>query len=262
MEKENLRKFRYELIFLIAATVTAFFLVWVLLTHDDEMRALCQHDFHNVMLAAIFLFVAVVGLAGWAIQKIGKDQIIHARELEARNRKMREFAITDGLTKVFNHRYFEHKLEKEWERFERFHHVLACVMIDIDNFKSVNDNFGHRGSDVVLRGIADLLRENLREVDIISRYGGEEFTLLLFERPSNSVGLKKIMEKIRQSIEEKEFSFDRKKTKVTASLGGSLVPNSKIYSPEKLVHFADKAMYHAKIHGKNNCAVFGEQGCC
>jgi diguanylate cyclase (GGDEF)-like protein len=255
-------KFRYELIFLGAALAAAIFLTWVLLTHDNEMRALCQHDFEGVMFTAIFLFIAVIIFASWAVKKISYEQEVHAGELEARNNKLREFAITDGLTKVFNHRYFEHKLEKEWERFLRFKHALACVMIDIDNFKQVNDKFGHRGGDTVLRGIADLLRKNLREVDIISRYGGEEFTLLLFEKPSHTAGLKKTMEKIRKEVETAEFIFENKKIKVTVSLGGALVPNPKIHSPEKLVHFADKAMYHAKTNGKNNSAVFGEKGCC
>lgn len=258
MKENKLYKFRYELIFLGAASIAALFLVWVLLAHDNEMRALCQHDFESVMLTAVLLFLSVIIFAVWAVRRISREQTLHAQELEKRNKKLREFAITDGLTKVFNHRYFEHKLEKEWERFLRFKHALACVMLDIDNFKQINDKYGHRGGDAVLRGVANLLRENLREVDIVSRYGGEEFSILLFERPNHIGGLKKTMEKIRKVIEEHEFHFEHHRIRITASLGGALVPHDHIKSPEKLLHFADKAMYHAKTHGKNGSAVFGE----
>lgn len=258
MEIKLSRKFRIELIFLIVAIMAAAALVWTLVAHGQEMIKLCQYDFSGVITSAIFLFVGMVILAGWAIHKIGREQAIYARELEIRNEKMRDLAVTDGLTKVYNHRYFEHRLEKEWERFERFHHPLACVMIDVDNFKQINDKFGHRGGDMVLRGVADMLRENLREVDIISRYGGEEFTILLFERPSHIHGLKLTMEKIRKKIEKKRFLINKSPVKITASLGGALVPNTKIKSPDELVQFADQAMYLAKERGKNRSAVFSE----
>ncbi len=262
MEREKIRKFRYELIFLAAAFITAIFFTWALFTNEHEIRALCQSDLKGIMLSAVFLFIAVVVLASWAIRKIMYDQRIYAKELEARGRKMRELAITDGLTKVYNHRYFEHQLEKEWERHLRFGHALSCVMIDVDNFKQINDKYGHRGGDAVLLGLANLLRKNMREVDILSRYGGEEFTLILPEKPDRPQGLKAIMEKLCQKVQETGFFFEENEIKITVSLGGALVPNPKINSPEKLVHFADKAMYRAKDHGKNASMVFGERDCC
>ncbi|MFH0776392.1 MAG: GGDEF domain-containing protein [Patescibacteria group bacterium] len=253
---------RYRLGFWLSIVIGVF-VVGLLFWHLDEMR-----DLNGGGAMAWFIYLIVVlllgslALAAWAVRKIITNQLIYTRELEARTQKMRELATIDGLTKVYNHRYFEHKLEKEWERFERFSHALACVMIDIDNFKAINDTFGHRGGDMILRGVADLLRENLREIDIISRYGGEEFTVIFFEKPNTVSGLKKMMEKMRLGIANKKFELSGRQVQITASLGGALVPNPKIVSPQQLVHFADKAMYRAKKGGKNRSEVFETDDCC
>ena len=248
---------------LSSVLLAIFVIVLWLLLHLREMQTECNdHDFSYSIYGIIFLFLAISFFGIWAVNKIIRDQVIYSRNLEVRTQKMRELAITDGLTKIFNHRYFEHKLEKEWERFERFKHSLACVIVDIDDFKKINDTFGHRAGDLVLRGVAELLRESLREVDIVSRYGGEEFAILLFEKPNSPIGLKKTMEKIRKKIEKQEFIFDGQKIRVTASFGGALVPDPKIPTPDQLVHFADRAMYFSKKNGKNQVAVFGEQDCC
>ncbi|MFH0834638.1 MAG: GGDEF domain-containing protein [Patescibacteria group bacterium] len=253
---------RYRFGFWVSILIGVF-VVGLLFQHIDEMRDICGGgEMANFVYFIVFLLLGSLSLAAWAVRKIVTNQLIYNRELEARTQKMRELATIDGLTKVYNHRYFEHKLEKEWERFERFQHALACVMIDLDNFKAINDTFGHRGGDTVLRGVADLLRENLREIDIISRYGGEEFTVIFFEKPNTVSGLKKMMEKMRLGIANKKFELDGRKVQITASLGGALVPNPKIVSPQQLVHFADKAMYFSKKHGKNQSAVFEEGDCC
>ena len=240
-----------------------FALVFSWFDHFRKMQMVCDgHDFSLFAAGTIVFFLAISLFAAWTVNKIIRDQNIYAENLEVRTQKMRELAIIDGLTKVYNHRYFEHKLEKEWERFERFQHALACVMIDIDDFKKVNDCFGHRAGDVILRGVADLLRANLREVDVISRYGGEEFVILLLEKPSHLIGLRQTMEKIRMEIATQEFIFDGQKIRVTASFGGAMLPNSKIISPDSLVNFADKAMYRSKKNGKNCVSVFDERDCC
>ena len=249
---------RYRVGFWLSVVV-GISVVALLFFHLEEMKKVCGGEMANFIYLVAALLIGSLTLAAWAVRKIVANQVVYTRELEARTKKMRELATIDGLTRVYNHRYFEHRLEKEWERFERFHHALACVMIDIDNFKKLNDTFGHRGGDKVLRGVADLLRENLREIDIISRYGGEEFTILFFEKPNQPAGLKKMMEKIRKKIERKQFQIGSKKVKITASFGGALVPNPKIKSPDKLVHLADKAMYQAKKLGKNTSVVFGEK---
>jgi len=236
--------------------------VGLLFFHLFEMREICEDEKAGFIYFVSALLVGSLFLASWAVRKMVANEIIYSKNLELRTKKMRELAITDGLTKIFNHRYFEHKLEKEWKRFERFRHALSCVMIDIDDFKKINDTFGHRAGDLVLHGIADLLRENLREVDIISRYGGEEFVVLLLEKPSHFAGLRQTMEKIRAEIAAHEFIFDGQKIRVTASFGGAMLPNSKIISADQLVHLADKAMYFSKKNGKNCVSVFDDGDCC
>lgn len=252
---------RYRISFWASSFVGAIVAV-LLISHLQEMRLVCAEEMSGFIYFVAVLLVSSLLVAVWAVRKIIVNHGIYSRELEARTRKMRELAMVDGLTKAYNHRYFEHQLEKEWERFQRYQHALACVMIDIDNFKSVNDTFGHRGGDIVLRGLADLLRENLRDVDIISRYGGEEFTIIFFEKPNTISGLSKMMEKLRRRIAAKKFDLGDQKIQITASLGGALVPNPKIISPEQLVHFADQAMYSAKKSGKNAIAIFGQEDCC
>jgi diguanylate cyclase (GGDEF)-like protein len=256
-----LRNLRYRVLFWISV-VLGIFIVGLLFFHLEETRLSCGNNHNNFIYLIAFLLVAAITLSSWAVHKIIVNQKVYSCELEARTNKMRELAVIDGLTKVYNHRYFEHKLEKEWERFERYRHSLSCIMIDIDNFKSINDTFGHRSGDIVLRGIADLLRESLRDIDIISRYGGEEFTIICFEKPNTTDGLKRIMEKIRKKIAAEKFNLGEQKIQITASLGGAMVPNSKIISPEQLVHFADKAMYSSKKNGKNASKVFEEKDCC
>ncbi|MFH1375808.1 MAG: GGDEF domain-containing protein [Patescibacteria group bacterium] len=253
---------RYKIIF-FGSILAAFLLVALLFLHLEDMRELCGGaNYQNVIYGVIALFFLTLALAGLSVRKVFHDQIIYNLELEKVNTKLRKASITDGLTKVFNHRYFEEKLAKEWERVQRFQHALSCVMIDIDNFKKINDAYGHAAGDAVLRGVASLLKSELREVDIISRYGGEEFTIILFEKPSHIRGLKITLERLRKEIEKAKFSFGGRQIKVTASLGGALIPNNKINSSRKLIQLADKAMYHAKSHGKNRSAVFGDQGCC
>ena len=253
---------RYKIIF-FSSILAAVLLVFLLFLHLEDMQELCGGaSSQNVIYGVIGLFFLTLALAGLSVRKIVHDHIIYNLKLEKVNLKLRKTSITDGLTKVFNHRYFEEKLAKEWERVQRFQHALSCIMIDIDNFKRVNDEYGHAGGDAVLHGVASLLKGELREVDIISRYGGEEFTIILFEKPSHIRGLKITMERIRKKIEKTKYSFGGRQIKVTVSLGGALIPNNKINSAKKLIQLADKAMYHAKSHGKNCSAVFGDRGCC
>jgi diguanylate cyclase (GGDEF)-like protein len=256
------KAFWYRVGFWASIAVTVL-VIGLLFWHLDEMNEICGgQNMANIIYLIVFLLAGSLIAAAWAVRKIVTNQIIYNRELRARTEKMRELAMIDGLTKVFNHRYFEHKLEKEWERFERFQHSLSCVMLDIDNFKSINDTFGHRAGDKVLHGLAELLRENLREIDIISRYGGEEFTIIFFEKPNTIEGLKKMMEKIRGEIAAHQFDLGDRKIQITVSLGGALVPNPQIIAPDQLVHFADRAMYHSKKNGKNRVSVFGDEDCC
>jgi diguanylate cyclase (GGDEF)-like protein len=208
------------------------------------------------------VFVITLVMSAWVIDKAYK----YIRELKGVRDKLRKLAITDGLTDTYNHRYFELTLEREWKRMQRLHHPLGCIMIDFDNFKQVNDCYGHPTGDTVLRLTAKLLKMEFREIDIVSRYGGEEFVVILVEKPAHLDGLTRTMERIRKKIAEQRFSFQGKEFSITASIGGALVPHPEINTPEDLVRASDQAMYCAKRINKNCSKTFitnkSDKTCC
>lgn len=206
----------------------------------------------------IFIMMFIVSIvtavfSGWLARRALSQQLIHAAEIEAINTKLREIAITDAVTGVFNHRHFEIVLEQEWQRMQRLNHPLSCVMIDIDDFKKINDEYGHQAGDAILRQLAALLCREFREIDIISRYGGEEFTAILIEKPGHIAGLHHTMDRIRQKVAEERFYHEGKAIRITVSVGGAIVPESGATTPDELVRMADQAMYRAKNAGKNCC---------
>jgi diguanylate cyclase (GGDEF)-like protein len=157
-------------------------------------------------------------------------------------------AVTDELTGLANHRRFQDLLLAEIEEVRRYHHPLGLIMLDIDDFKSINDTYGHQQGDVVLRRVARVLAENSREVDYPARYGGEELAVIL---PHTEIeGAYAIAERIRTSIEALQIpQMDHRGTlKITASLG---VASSTEGQKDALIADADAALYQAKRTGKN-----------
>jgi diguanylate cyclase (GGDEF)-like protein len=159
-------------------------------------------------------------------------------------------AVTDELTGLSNRRRFEEALESEVERFRRFGQPVGLVMLDIDNFKSVNDTHGHQQGDVVLQEVARVLRETSREVDEPARYGGEELAVVL---PGTDLeGAVNLAERVRHGIEQIEISASGNghAVRITASLGVATLPGAG-YDARSLVEAADDALYRAKRLGKN-----------
>jgi len=171
-------------------------------------------------------------------------------ELEQAKERLRQLAITDGLTGLYNHRYFKEHLEQELYRAGRHHSEVSVVMIDIDHFKKFNDSYGHPAGDDLLRGIARLLRENIRKIDIAARYGGEEFCLVLAETNKNSARV--VAEKMRKLVESHHFEnpSSRENGLVTISLGVATFPND-ANTMGDLIAIADKRLYNAKQWGRN-----------
>lgn len=168
-------------------------------------------------------------------------------------------AITDGLTGLHNRRSFDHLIEKEAMRMSRFGHPLSLLMIDVDNFKQVNDTYGHTVGDQVLRAIADHLQTESRAVDEPARYGGEEFAVLLPE--TNAEEAAELGERLRAAIASEQIETDAGMLEVTVSVGISTYPDD-ADTPEDLISAADSALYRAKSTGKNKAVSFnaGQEG--
>jgi len=174
------------------------------------------------------------------------------RQLEELLEKVELLAITDPLTELYNRRRFETALENEFKRTQRYKSPLACLMLDIDYFKKINDEYGHQVGDSVLQEIAKIIKKTFREIDIAARWGGEEFVVLLPQTQQDAAiqSASRILEKI------SNHRFLRiPDKKITVSIGIASVPNSSVDTGEKLVNASDLAMYEAKKKGRNRIEV-------
>jgi diguanylate cyclase (GGDEF)-like protein len=163
----------------------------------------------------------------------------------------------DGLTQIFNKRYFTENMEREISRSQRYGRALTLIMFDIDHFKAINDESGHLAGDHVLKHLANAVRSKIRREDVFARYGGEEFAILLPE-----VGIRgatTTAEKIRKVVEKTEFVFEEEVIPVTISLGVAGV-TKEITDADALVKAADERLYEAKRSGRNRVCHAGGAG--
>lgn len=170
------------------------------------------------------------------------------------NAQLYHLAITDGMTQLRIHRYFQQRLDEEIVRCEKFKHSVSLIMSDIDHFKNFNDTYGHQEGDIVLMETAKIFRLNAREVDIAARYGGEEFAVILPETGIEEASA--IAENLRQKVEAHDYPSKQGKLKVTISLGVATFP---VHAGDKLslIEAADKALYRAKEGGRNRVEKAG-----
>jgi two-component system cell cycle response regulator len=165
----------------------------------------------------------------------------------------RQLAITDGLTRIYNHRFFQELFEKEFTRSDRYNTVFSLIMIDIDHFKKINDTYGHLCGDEILKSLASLVKSCLRTMDIVARYGGEEFAILLPE--TGGAEALQTAERIRRAVEENTFMGTDQGLKVTVSLGVATYPSPLVSDRADVIAKADGALYEAKEGGRNK-AIF------
>jgi len=170
--------------------------------------------------------------------------------------RLYELAITDGLTKLFIHRYFQARLEEEMVRAKRYHTACSLILFDIDHFKKFNDTYGHQQGDVVLIEVAKLTKQTVREtVDIPARYGGEEFAIILPETDAKGAHL--VAERLRKTVEAYDFPGQEKALKVTISLGVATFPDHASVK-SVLIKKADMALYECKGRGRNCSFIYND----
>lgn len=174
-------------------------------------------------------------------------------DLKERNQRLEELSNTDPLTQLANRRQLMRVAHQEFQRSQRAAHPLSLIMVDIDHFKSINDTYGHQQGDVVLKVVAEALRSQLRDYDLASRFGGEEFALVLPE--TGPLPATQVAERIRAAVAHLKFSGSMEKLKMTVSLGVATVPDPAIHNIEDLIRLADDALYAAKREGRNRVVM-------
>ncbi len=175
-------------------------------------------------------------------------------ELKKLNVMLKERSIRDGLTGLHNHRHFWSVMRRDYLLAERHGNDLALLLMDLDLFKKVNDVYGHLFGDTVLKGIGKIIQKCVRKTDVVSRYGGEEFAVLL--PVTDIAGAQLIAENIRRTIELHSFKSGQEKVSITASIGVATLTAHKPDSPQKLLDMADTALYSSKELGRNRVIVF------
>ncbi len=167
--------------------------------------------------------------------------------------KLQLLSIYEPLTEVYNRRYFLQRLGEEFERAKKGKLNLSFLMIDLDHFKKINDTYGHLVGDVVLREVASLIKQSIREIDFVARYGGEEFSLILPD--TDKAGAIMVAERISGVVSKQKIRAFDEIVNVTVSVGVGAFPENTLHS-DMLVEIADKALYQAKVSGRNRVCWF------
>jgi len=207
--------------------------------------------YQNITLIPLTSPTGEVEFVGMMVYDVTDTAVNHLALADA-NAKLQTLSREDGLTGLFNRGYWQECLEREFHRFMRSHEACSLIMLDIDHFKAVNDTYGHPGGDEVIRKVAALLDRHARKTDIVGRYGGEEFGLIL---PHTSASQAEIFaERLRGATEMLDVEFEQQVINVTVSLGiAELQPDTQ--DTEQWVTQADEALYVSKQNGRNQYTV-------
>jgi diguanylate cyclase (GGDEF)-like protein len=194
------------------------------------------------------------------ITRFGKEEegIVKALAAQAglalENATLYELATLDGLTRIYQRRYFEAMAELEWKRVIRHRRPLSILMVDMDHFKSINDTYGHDKGDTVLRKTAQILKAACRDEDIVARYGGEEFIILLPE--TDAEGTRAVAQRIHDELRKLYVLPDRS---ITLSIGVASYPAADVKDVLSLIKCADQALYSAKNAGRNKTVYYAPE---
>ncbi len=233
---------------------------------SDVATAGGAHGIRSWLGVPLFMYGDCEGVVAVQSSRVGAFKPEHQRLLESlalqiaaalQNAHLYELAMVDGLTGLFVRRYFDARIDEEIERSKRYGTPFSVVMMDVDDFKKLNDTYGHLVGDRVLKAIANVVKAQMRGVDTAARYGGEEIAVILPR--TEMVGAYALAERIREVIAELRITTDEDPPKVlgvTASLGCAAFPESKASTGEDLVRRADRALYRAKKTGKNRVELF------
>ena len=220
---------------------------------SKEKKVIFWEDFIAIPLITQGIVIGVLNVEGLDSEMLEKFLIV-SRQFSLEIEKVQlyetvqESAVTDGLTGIFVRRYFLEMFKEEFKRSFRYNFKLSLLMIDLDHFKECNDKFGHLVGDAILKEVTGVLRQNVREIDLLGRYGGEEILILLPETDQKGAVL--VAQRLREAISNQTFKAYDELLKMTISIGVSTFPDDAALDTE-LIESADQALYEAKRQGRN-----------
>jgi diguanylate cyclase (GGDEF)-like protein len=222
-----------------------------LILHDEEIGSLllrvARRD-RAIQDREIQFYEIVAEAAGTALERAHLVE-----KIETSNERLTYLATTDGLTSLYNHRFFRERLEEEFERAKRYKLPLSCIMADIDDFKKINDVFGHLRGDNVLCDVAKCIMRAVRKSDVVARYGGEEFAVILPQ--TDREGAVAEAERLLRMVSTHHFTALPNDARITLSLGVGVLDVVRMSDADTLLKVADNALYKAKTTGKNRICL-------
>ena len=196
-----------------------------------------------------FSIPGIFGVFGFILGIVIDKYFEQKAALENINHSLKEESIMDELTGKYNRRHILLELEKEIERARRYKHTLAGIMIDVDDFKKFNDRYGHLLGDTILKEVTNVFEHCIRTIDVLGRYGGDEFIILLPEATPETANV--VAERIKKAIREHSVPFKKKALKVTVSIGLHYFGDMTNIDKNDFIEKIDQALYLAKTAGKN-----------
>jgi len=232
-------------------TLTAYFFIVIYIYINEPLRIHVAKEVIQLVVFSVTCFVLVY--TGSAVSRLRALNNRHTEELENALELNMLLAVTDDLTGLYTRSYLMDVIDQQKARADRENNDFFLLFADLDHFKAINDTYGHHTGDAVLEDFSEILKKSIREVDYASRFGGEEFVLVLVNTDMEQA--KMIAERIRETLEKHNFSDVAPNLRVTVSIGAASY--QEFSSIQETLQYADKRMYKAKEEGRNRC-VFSE----